>query len=92
MIKTFKNKHLAELFSKGNSPKIEKKFHARILQALDVINAADHVRKIDDPGLKLHPLKQFKPVRYSVWISGAWRITFEFENGEANRVDFEQYH
>ena len=24
------------------------------------------------------PVKQFKPVRYSIWISGAWRITFEW--------------
>ena len=40
----------------------------------------------------LHQLKQFKPVRYSIWISGQWRITFEYDKGDAYRVDFEQYH
>lgn len=92
MIKTFRNKHLAELFEKGASSKIDQKYHARILAALDVINTAANVREIDDPGLKMHALRQFKPVRYSVWISGQWRITFEFEKGDATRVDFEQYH
>jgi proteic killer suppression protein len=25
-------------------------------------------------------------------VNGPWCITFEFENGDAYRVDFEQYH
>lgn len=25
-------------------------------------------------------------------VSGPWRITFEFESGDAYRVDLEQYH
>jgi plasmid maintenance system killer protein len=33
-----------------------------------------------------------KPVRYSVHVNGPWCITFEFEGGDATRVDFEQYH
>jgi toxin HigB-1 len=33
-----------------------------------------------------------KPVRYSVHVNGPWCITFEFENGDAYRVDYEQYH
>ena len=33
-----------------------------------------------------------KPVRYSVHVNGPWCITFEFEEGDAYRVDYEQYH
>lgn len=40
----------------------------------------------------LHPLKGFKPTCYSVHVNGPWCITFEFDNGDALRVDFEQYH
>lgn len=31
-------------------------------------------------------------MRYSIHVNGPWCITFEFENGSAYRVDFEQYH
>jgi proteic killer suppression protein len=33
-----------------------------------------------------------RPVRYTIHVNGPWCITFEFENGDAYRVDFEQYH
>ena len=44
------------------------------------------------PGFDFHPLKGHKQSRYSVQVNGPWCITFEFENGDAYRVDFEQYH
>jgi proteic killer suppression protein len=44
------------------------------------------------PGFDFHPLKGFKPTRYSVHVNGPWCITFEFTEGDAVRVDFEQYH
>jgi proteic killer suppression protein len=39
-----------------------------------------------------HSLHGFNPTRYSVHVNGPWCITFEFDDGEACRVDFEQYH
>lgn len=92
MIKTFKSKAIKELFETGTTRRIDAKFHARCREVLDVINASPDTRSMGLPGYNLHPLKQFKPVRYSIWISGAWRVTFEFEKGDAYRVDFEQYH
>jgi len=62
------------------------------LEALQVLNAATDLRAMNKPEYRLHQLKQFKPVRYSIWISGQWRITFEYDKGDAYRVDFEQYH
>jgi plasmid maintenance system killer protein len=44
------------------------------------------------PGFDFHPLRGFKPPRYSVHINGPWCITFEFEDVDACRVDFQQYH
>ena len=37
-------------------------------------------------------LKGFVPVRYTVHVNGPWCITFEFDAGDALRVDYEQYH
>lgn len=44
------------------------------------------------PGFNFHPLKGFKPPRYSVHVNGPWCLTFQFEGENAVRVDYEQYH
>jgi len=43
------------------------------------------------PGFNFHRL-QGKPVRYSLHVNGPWCVTFEWEDGEAVRVNLEQYH
>jgi proteic killer suppression protein len=42
-------------------------------------------------GFDFHALHS-KPVRYTVHVNGPWCVTFEFEDGDAFRLDFEQYH
>jgi proteic killer suppression protein len=63
----------------------------RTLMRLDVMNAASTLENMDVPGFKFHPLHG-KPQRYSLHVNGPWCVTFEFINGDAYRVDFEQYH
>jgi proteic killer suppression protein len=43
------------------------------------------------PGFDFHALKGLVPTRYTVHVNGPWCITFEFDSGDALRVDFEQY-
>jgi proteic killer suppression protein len=92
MIKTYRHNGLKELFETSATRRIDAKFHARSLEVLDVLNRATDLRAMNLPSFRLHQLKQFKPIRYSVWITGAWRITFEWDKGDAYRVDLEQYH
>ncbi len=92
MIKTFRSKGLAELWSGGRTAKIDRKMHERILRRLDRLDAAVAPAEMDVPGFDFHPLRGFKPTRYSVHVNGPWCITFEFDQGDATRVDFEQYH
>ena len=92
MIKTYRHNGLKELVETGKTAKIDAKFHARCLEALDALRTATDLRSLNRPAFRLHQLKQFKPVRYSIWVSAQWRITFEWDKGEAYRVDFEQYH
>ncbi len=44
------------------------------------------------PSFNFHALKGFDPKRYTIHVNGPWCITFEFEEGDAYNVDFEQYH
>jgi toxin HigB-1 len=92
MIRNFRSKALAELWETGQAAKINAKMHARILRRLDRLDAAAMPGEMNIPGFDFRPLRGFKPTRYSVHVNGPWCITFEFEDGDACRIDFEQYH
>lgn len=65
--------------------------HERIRDRLDVLDDATVPDDMNVPGWDFHSLRGV-PQRYTVHVNGPWCITFEFENGEALNVDFEQYH
>jgi len=90
VIKTFRNKALAELFASGKSAKIAASMHKRIVVRLDALDSVTSPEEMDRPGYNFHPLRG-KPKRYSVPVNGPWCITFEFGGTDAHRVDFEQY-
>ncbi len=92
MIKSFGNKALAVLWETGKSPRIDARMHRRILARLTSLEAAGSPEDMNLVGYDFHALRGFDPTRYTVHINGPWCITFEFENGNALRVDFEQYH
>lgn len=92
VIKTFKSKPLAELWSAGRTRKIDAKMHRRILIRLDRLDVAVAPAEMNVPGFDSHALRGFHPTRYSVHVNGPWCVTFEFANGDVWRVDFEQYH
>lgn len=92
MIRTFRNRALAELWSKGRTSKIDARLHKRILVRLDRLNVASRPEEMNLPGFDFHALKGDVPTRYTVHVNGPWCITFEFAAGDALRVDFEQYH
>jgi proteic killer suppression protein len=67
--------------------------HARkLLQILGLLNAAREPSGMNVPGFRLHPLKGERKGQWSVWVSGNWRIVFEFENSSATNVDLIDCH
>jgi len=60
-----------------------------LLAALDT---ATSIQDMDVPGFRLHRLKGEDADRWSVRVSGNWRLTFEFNDGQAQVVDYEDYH
>lgn len=92
MIKSFKHKGLERLFTKGSASGVLSAYAERIILALDAIDAAEQVSDLDIPGFRLHRLKGDKRNLRSVRVSVNWRITFEFENGNAYILDLEDYH
>jgi proteic killer suppression protein len=92
VIRTFKNKSLAELWSAGRTRKIDQRMQRRVLTRLDRLDIAASPAEMNVPGFDFHALRGFDPIRYSIHVNGPWCVTFEFLNGDAYRVDFEQYH
>jgi len=91
MIKSFRHKGLKYLFDRNDDRKLDHELVSRIRRRLSAIHAATSVEQLDVPGFDFHVLRG-KPRRYSIHVNGPWCITFEFENGDAYRVDLENYH
>lgn len=91
MIRSYLHKGLKELFEKGKTSRIQKALQARCLRRLDALDRASAPGDMNVQGFDFHALHG-KPVRYTVHVNGPWCITFEFEDGDAYRVDLEQYH
>lgn len=92
MIKSFRHKGLRKFFESGSAAGIQP-HHAKRLRML--LAALDTSRSIDDmdvPGFRLHPLKGAERSRWAVWVNGNWRLTFQFEDGDAHVLNYEDYH
>jgi len=47
---------------------------------------------MDIPGFRLHALKGTRKGQWSITVSGNRRLTFEFRDGNACLLDYEDYH
>ena len=90
MIKSFRHKGLVELFEHGRSRKVKQDLQSRSLRRLDALDQAESLTELNIPGFNFHGL-QGMPKRYSIHVNGPWCITFEWEDGDALKVNLEQY-
>jgi len=90
MIKSFKHKGLQLFFDKESTAGINAahtiKLKMRVV--LDIAVSSD----INLPGFRWHTLKGNKEGLWSVDVNKNWRITFEFREGSASILDYEDYH
>ena len=91
-IKSFRHKGLADFFYNGSTKGINAKHATKLETRLDRLYAAICPEDMCLPGYRLHKLEPKSAGRWAIDVSGAWRLTFEFQNGDAIVVDYEQYH
>ncbi|MBN2360868.1 MAG: type II toxin-antitoxin system RelE/ParE family toxin [Deltaproteobacteria bacterium] len=91
MIRSFRHKGLKALFETGVSSKVRPDLQRRALARLDALDAATAVGDLNVPGFDFHALRGV-PRRFSLHVNGPWCVTFEWIDGDAWRVDLEQYH
>ena len=92
VIQNFKHKGLEPYFLKGTKSGIQASHANRLRLILGRLNASTSPKDMDLPGLHRHQLKGKSRGRWSVRISGNWRVTFKFDGVDAINVDYEDYH
>ena len=91
MIESFRHKGLALLFMNNDAGKVRPDLMERCCNRLAALDDATVPEDMTLPGFDFHGLRG-KPQRYAVKVNGPWRITFEFADGNARKVDLENYH
>jgi proteic killer suppression protein len=91
MIGTFRHKGLEELFLTGKTRRVSPDVVRKCIRILQLMEAANLPEEMEITGFHFHSL-QGKPKRWSVRVTGNYRITFGWQGETAVDIDFEDYH
>lgn len=92
-IKTFKDKQLEKCWIQGSCGKVDARLRTRLLNKLDYLDAAVEIEDLEfPPSNKLHLLKGKLKTYWAISINGPWRLIFQFKNGHAYDVYYDNYH
>lgn len=93
MIRSFRHKGLRRLFEDDDGRAVPPELVGRLRNILTFLNAASTPQQAAPfPGLRLHALKGDLRGKWSLSVSGNWRVIFRFEKGDAHEVDLVDYH
>jgi proteic killer suppression protein len=92
MIQSFRHKGLRRFHESGGLGGIQPKHAKRLRMLLIAQETSQVIGDMDIPGFRLHPLKGTDRGRWSIWVNGNWRVTFEFRDGHAYLLNYEDYH
>lgn len=92
MIKSFKHKGLRQFFENDDLSGIRAKHAEKLSDILDLLDAAECAADVNVSGYMLHLLEPKKNMIYSVRVSRNWRVTFRMNGGDAEIVDYLDYH
>jgi toxin HigB-1 len=92
VIQSFRHKGLRRLFEDGDSRGVQPAHAQKLVDILDLLNAAADAGDMSFPGSFLHRLKGELNGYWAVRVSGNWRIVFRFHDNDAWDVDYVDYH
>lgn len=92
MITSFRDKALQRFFETGKPRGLSVQDHRRVSRILRALEAASEPADMDLPGYRFHPLTGNQRGRYSVRVTGNWRLTFGWDGENVTDVDLEDYH
>ncbi|HEX3674736.1 MAG TPA: type II toxin-antitoxin system RelE/ParE family toxin [Rhizomicrobium sp.] len=92
VIRSFRSKALRRFAETGDASKLSVQNVGRLeilLRRLDSVQQPEHMNL---PGFHFHPLKGRDRDRYSVRVTGNYRLTFGWDAEDAVDIDLEDYH
>lgn len=92
LIQSFRHKGLRLFFETGETTGIQPALSRKLRLQLAALQSANQIEDLECPGYHLHLLKGADKGRWSIWVNGNWRLTFEFREGHVFNLDFEDYH
>ena len=92
MIQSFRHKGLRRFFESESLAGIQPAHAKRLRMQLTALDTSQTTKDMDIPGFRLHALKGPERGRWSIAVNGNWRLTFEFRDGHAHIIDYEDYH
>lgn len=92
MIVSFRHKGLRRFFERGDTSGIQKAHEKRLRARLALMHSAQSVDELNQPGWRLHRLSGQLAGRWSITVSGNWRLTFEADSEKFSILDYEDYH
>lgn len=83
---------IKRFFESGSASGIQAKHEKRLRMQLAALDTSKDINDLDIPGYKLHSLKGDRKGIWAITVNGNWRLTFEFYDGNAYVLDYEDYH
>jgi proteic killer suppression protein len=91
VIRSFRHKGLEELYRTGNTRRIGSDHVRKCMRILQLLDVATQPEDLNITGFRFHGL-QGKPKRWSLRVTGNYRMTFGWAGEDALDVDLEDYH
>jgi toxin HigB-1 len=92
MIIGFRHNGLETFYHEGSRRGIQAAHAKKLAVILAMLDVAKEPQDLNQPALRLHPLKGDLKGHWSVWVNGNWRITFRFAGADVELVDYQDYH
>jgi proteic killer suppression protein len=91
VISGYRHKGLEEIYLTGKTRKIGADHLRKCVRLLQMLDVAGRPDDMNIAGLHFHGL-QGNPKRWSVRVTGNYRITFGWSGKNASDIDLEDYH
>ena len=92
MILSFRHRGLRLLYNGRGGGMVPPAHVEKLKDILLSLDQSRNPRDMNLPGYRFHRLRGRLSGYYAVSVSGNWRVTFRFEDGDAVDVDYVDYH
>jgi toxin HigB-1 len=91
MVGGFRHKGLEEIYRSGKTRRIGAVYLRKCVRILQLLEVAEQPDDMNIAGFRFHRL-QGNPQRWSVRVTGNYRVTFNWPGKNALDIDLEDYH